>query len=251
MTEAAPAPPLPDGSVSSVEPRWGLGDAALGLLLSVALATVTSALVLGATGRTTDDTLPLDLTLLATLGLWVGFIGVPVLVTRLKGNGPAADLGLSARWIDLPVGLVIGAAAQFALLLLYIPIFEIFDKAQSEVDAPARELGDLVHGPASALTLLLIVAVGAPIAEEIFYRGLLMRSLLKRGLPVALAVGLTSLVFAATHVQELDTWLLLLPGLIFAGVVFGVLALHTGRLGTSIAAHVGFNLVTAVALLTS
>ena len=78
-----------------------------------------------------------------------------------------------------------------------------------------------------------------------------MRSLLKRGLPGGLSVGITALVFAATHLQDMATWLLLLPGLIFAGVVFGALALRTGRLGTSIAAHMGFNLVTAIALLLS
>jgi len=248
VTEAAAARP---SAAPAVEPRWGLGDAAFGLLISVAISTVTYSIVLSATGRTAEDDLPLGLTLVATAGLWAGFIGVPVLVTRFKGNGPVADLGLRARWIDLPVGLVIGAAAQVALLVLYVPIFVLFDKSQSDVDGPARELGDLVHGPASAVCLLVIVVVGAPIAEEIFYRGLLMRSLLKRGLPGGLSVCVTALVFAATHLQDVATWLLLLPGLVFAGVVFGALALRTGRLGTSIAAHMGFNLVTAIALLVS
>ena len=91
----------------------------------------------------------------------------------------------------------------------------------------------------------------SPIAEEIFYRGLVLRSLIKRGLPGGVSVVLTAAIFAATHIQDLATWLLLLPGLVFAGLVFGALALRTGRLGTSIAAHMGFNLVTAVALLAS
>ena len=248
MTEAAPALPAPG---KDVVPRWGLGDAAGGLLLAVTLSMLTYALVLAASGRTADDDLSLGWTLLATTGLWAGFIAVPLVVTRLKGRGPVKDLGLKVRWIDLPVGLLIGAVAQVALLVLYVPIFVLFDKSQSDVDAPARELGDLVNGPASAVILLVIVVIGAPIAEEIFYRGLVLRSLMKRGLPGGVSVLITALVFAATHLQDLATWLLLLPGLVFAGVVFGALALRTGRLGTSIAAHMGFNLVTAIALLAS
>jgi membrane protease YdiL (CAAX protease family) len=248
VTEAAPALPAPG---KDVVPRWGLGDAAVGLLLAVTLSTLTYSLVLGATGRAADDDLPLGLTLLATSGLWAAFIAVPLVVTHRKGRGAVEDLGLRARWIDLPVGLVIGAVAQVALLLLYAPIFVLFDKSQSDLDAPARELGDLVDGPVSAVLLLVLVVVGAPIAEEIFYRGLVLRSLIKRGLPGGLSVVLTALIFAATHIQDLATWLLLLPGLVFAGLVFGTLALRTGRLGTSIAAHMGFNLVTAIALLAS
>jgi membrane protease YdiL (CAAX protease family) len=251
VTEAAPALPAPAAPGPGDVPRWGLGDAAVGWLLSVTLSTLTYLLVLGATGRTAEDDLPLGLTLLASAGLWVGFIGVPIVVTRVKGHGPVADLGLAVRWIDVPVGLLIGAVAQFALLLLYAPIFVLFDKSQSDIDAPAQELGDLVNGPASAIFLIVLVAVGAPIAEELFYRGLVMRSLIKRGLSGGVSVGLTALAFAATHLRDLETWLLLLPGLVFAGLVFGVLALRTGRLGTSIAAHMGFNLVTAIALLQS
>jgi len=88
------------------------------------------------------------------------------------------------------------------------------------------------------------VGVGAPIIEEIFYRGLLQRSLIKRGLPAGLAIGITSVVFGVSHFEALQ-----LPGLVLAGAVFGVLAHRSGRLGPAIAAHVGFNLVTVVALL--
>jgi membrane protease YdiL (CAAX protease family) len=92
--------------------------------------------------------------------------------------------------------------------------------------------------------LVLIVGVMAAVFEEIFYRGLLQRALLKRGLHPVVAVGTTSVLFAATHFQ-----LLQLPGLVVAGVVFGTLAHRAGRLGPAIAAHLTFNMVTVIALL--
>ncbi len=52
--------------------------------------------------------------------------------------------------------------------------------------------------------------------------------------------------FGLVHFQ-----LLQLPGLIVAGILFGILAHRAGRLGPAIAAHVTFNMVTVVALLAS
>ena len=107
-----------------------------------------------------------------------------------------------------------------------------------------REMTDRATDGLGVVLLVLIVGIGAPIVEEIFYRGLLQRSLLKRGLPAGVAVVLTALVFAVSHQQ-----LLQLPGLFVAGLVFGALALRAGRLGPAITAHVAFNMVTVVSLL--
>ena len=55
-----------------------------------------------------------------------------------------------------------------------------------------------------------------------------------------------SLVFAGSHFQ-----LLPFPGLLAFGIVAGIVAHRTGRLGPAIALHVGFNLTTVVAQLSS
>ena len=89
-----------------------------------------------------------------------------------------------------------------------------------------------------------LLDVLAPVFEEIFYRGLLQRALLKRGLSPAVAIGISSLVFGASHLE-----LLQLPGLVAAGALFGYLAHRFDRLGPAIAAHVGFNLVAVGTLL--
>lgn len=229
------------------EPRWGIGDAALGWIVVQVFSQIWAVAVLSATGHLGDDfdLLPLSVVALAQLGLALAFFAVPYAVTRTKGNGLVDDLGFRARWSDAWTGGVPGVVLQLAALpLLYWPLLEFLGKSTSDLEGPAQSLGDRADGVGGALLLVLIVGVLAPIFEELFYRGLLQRSLLKRGLSPVVAIGITSLVFGVSHLQ-----LLQLPGLVVAGALFGVLAHRAGRLGPAIAAHVSFNMVTVVALL--
>lgn len=241
MTEA-PSAPAPART-----PAWGLGDVLLGFSFGLLGAQVAISAILAATDRTVDqvDELPLSLVALSQVGLWLGLFGVPWVVTRLKGGGLVADLGLRVRGRDVWRGGLVGAGLQIvALPLLYWPLLELLDKASSDLEGPAREMTDRADGPLGVLLLVLIVGVGAPIVEEVFYRGLFQRALLKRGLPPAAAIGINAVVFGASHGQ-----LLQLPALVLFGVAAGVLAHRSGRLGPAITAHVAFNLVTVVALL--
>lgn len=240
MNQVATAP-----SVDS--PRWGIPDVAVGVLVVELVAVIWFGVVMVATGHldTDPDLIPLGVVALTQLGLAVGFFAVPWFVTRVKGNGIVADLGLRARWSDLWKGGLAGAAAQLVLIpLLYWPIFELLDKDSDDLGEFAQSLTDRAHTPVDTILLILIVGVMAPVFEEIFYRGLMQGALLKRGLPPAAAIGITAFVFGALHLQALQ-----LPGLVVAGLVFGVLAHRSGRLGPAIAAHFVFNMVTVVSLL--
>jgi membrane protease YdiL (CAAX protease family) len=236
---SAPAPP-------EVQ-RWGLGDVAVGWVVVYFASVIWGIAVIAATGHAGEefDDLPLGVVALAQLGLSLGFFLVPWIVTKVKGNGIVRDLGLRARWEDLWKGGALGIATQVVVLpLLYWPILEALDKDVDDLEGPAQALTDRANSPVDVILLVLIVGVMAPIVEEIFYRGLMQRSLLKRGLPPVIAIGITSLFFAATHFQ-----LLQLPGLAIAGAVFGTLAYRADRLGPAIAAHFTFNMVTVIALL--
>lgn len=219
----------------------------LGFLIGLTGSQLALATILAATDRSVDqiDDLPLSLVALAQLGLWVGLLGVPVVATRLKGNGLVRDLQLRARGADLWRGGLIGALLQLvALPLLYWPLLRLLQKDTSDLEGPARAMTDRADGAIGVILLVLIVGVGAPVVEEIFYRGLLQGALLKRGLHPAAAIAVTSLVFGASHFE-----LLQLPALVLFGAVAGVLAHRAGRLGPAIAAHVTFNMVTVVSLL--
>lgn len=218
-------------------PRWGLGDC---VIASIPMLLSAVSLLGGSDGE--DPKLTLGLLVFSSLFLWVFLAGVPIVATRLKGNGPVEDLGLRFRPADVG-GLALGVALQaIAVPALYWPIFRLTDLGDRDVSSSARELTSSATG-AGVVVLVLIVCVGAPVVEELFYRGLLLRALQRRwGAGVAM-VGST-VVFAVSHLQGIE-----LPALLLFGAVAAWLAVRTGRLGPSILCHVGFNAWTVVELL--
>ncbi len=95
---------------------------------------------------------------------------------------------------------------------------------------------------------MVAVVVVAPLAEELLYRGLLLRALLRRvSAPLAVTIG--AFVFAAVHLMDPKAAPLLAP-LALIGLVSGLRATRTGDLSQSILLHAGFNLLTAVFLVT-
>jgi membrane protease YdiL (CAAX protease family) len=86
--------------------------------------------------------------------------------------------------------------------------------------------------------------VGAPLVEELFFRGLLFRALLGRApVPVPVAVVVSALLFALAHFEAVQ-----FAGLAVFGVVLALLAWRTGRLMPGIGAHAAFNLAAVVSV---
>jgi membrane protease YdiL (CAAX protease family) len=217
----------------------------LGFFSGIALSTIATGIWFGITG---DDELDLVGQALGQLGLWTGMVGAAVLASRRKGAGSlAADFGFRGRWLDLGTGVVVALACQLLVLpgiaLLLRPLV-----GEPEVSGPVQELVDKSQGLAY-IGLLLSVAVGAPIVEELFFRGLLLRSLQNR-FPDALAVLLSAVAFGLAHGSTLpiDAVVLVMVSLMVFGAVLAVLAIRTGRLGPGIVAHAAFNLFTILYL---
>jgi membrane protease YdiL (CAAX protease family) len=230
------------------EVTWGLGDAAVGFLLALVGGQLAGSVVLLLSGHEPDefDQLSLGWALLAQVGLWVGLLGVPWVVSRLKGRGLVADFGLRAQPRDALVGGLSGALTQLLLIpLLYLPLFWLTDLDPEDLSERAEDLTERASGPFGVVMLILIVGVGAPIFEEIFWRGLVLRSL-ERRLGTWPAVGIGGLAFGLAHFQWLE-----IPALSVFGVVAGFLTVRTGRLGPAIAAHVVFNMAAVVTLLSA
>lgn len=172
--------------------------------------------------------------------VWAVLLVALAVVSRAHGGrgwaGFRFHYAASARPVDLAWTLA-GVGTQLVIVpLVYWPLRELWPATFSSEDLErrARELADSATG-VWVVVLVLLVAVGAPVVEELVYRGLLQRSLatVTGGLP---AVLLVSLWFAAIHFSAVE-----LVGLAIAGLLFGS-ALHvTGRLGASVLAHVGFN----------
>ncbi|MEZ5139853.1 MAG: type II CAAX endopeptidase family protein [Acidimicrobiales bacterium] len=238
------APPAsPDGVVAR-EPRWGLGDAFGGWLIAYVAATLIGAAVYAAFGYAPDDDVPLWLIALTYPPLWLGFVGVPIWAAATKGNGWIRDFRVAVRWPDVPIGLAIGVAAQLVMVpLISLPILELTGKSSDDLSGPARDLADKAIGPAGAVLFLVIVGICAPLAEELFFRGLVLRSFDRR-VGRWPAVALSALWFGITHFQPLQ-----MAALVAAGALFAVLVERSGRLGPAVFAHMGFNLTTVVVLL--
>jgi membrane protease YdiL (CAAX protease family) len=245
MPEAAP---ISSDAPAGPRPWWGLGDAAVGWLIALAGGAIASTIVLSANGLEPDqqEELSLGWVAVAQVGLWVGFLGVPWFAARVKGRGLVQDFGLRCTPSDVGIGAAWGTVTQLVLIsLLYAPIFWLTDIGAEEMSAPARDLTDRASDPFGVVMLVLIVGIGAPVFEEIFYRGLLLRSLERRFGQQWAVVG-SGVVFGLAHFQPLQA-----PALIMFGVVVGSLTVRYGRLGPAIAAHVVFNMVTVVSLLLS
>ncbi len=187
---------------------------------------------------------PEGLVLCNLVGLWVGLIGAALVVSRLRGTRRfAKDMGLAIRlWPDVPLGLVAGAMLQLVVIpVLYVPFIHLIPNLKHQFSRPAERLGGASHGN-GVLLLALFVAVIAPIVEEIFFRGVLMRSLegLSRSagrfvswmVPV---VG-SALLFGLAHFEPLQ-----FMGLVVLGLVLAIIARRTRRLGLGIVAHAAFN----------
>ena len=231
----------------AVPPRWGLGDAAAGFLVGLVLSATLASLWLGATGQ---EELSLGGQAVSELGLWAGLVGTVVLASKRKGTGRLdEDFGFAGRWTDVGLGVVAGFLSQVVLLPAVAFALRPF-VGEPDVSGPAKELFDKASGISSAV-LVLFVVVGAPVVEELFFRGLLLRAL-ERRVGTAGAVVLSSVLFGMAHPQPLPAKALALVMISLAalGAVLAVLAVRTRRLGAPIVAHAAFNAWTAIELLT-
>lgn len=223
-----------------------MGDAVIGVAASFVLSQIGILVIFAVGGYDVGDDLPLWLTAIAEVPLWLGLIGTVVWASRTKGTGSLRhDFRLEMRWVDVPLGLVAGFAGQLAIVAIVIPVYRLLGIDTDEVGQTAEKLADrAVHTP-DILLLVLIVVLGAPVIEELFYRGLFLRAVERRWGSGA-SIVLTAAVFAAVHFQPYDFLALFL-----FGVLAAVLAVRTGRLGPGIWAHLAFNLTAVISLLSS
>lgn len=234
----------PDLPAGEGEVRWGLGDALGGTLLTILVPSLVVWAVVAAAGRQELGEVSLGETALLQIPLWAGLLGAPLWSSYRKGRRSlGVDFGLRMRWTDVPLGLAVGLAAQLVLVALVAVLYQLLGVDLDKVGSAAQELTSGATDVVGVVLLVSIVAVAAPVLEELFYRGLWLRSL-ERRLGRGWAVLASSVLFGAIHAQPYD-----LPALIGFGAVAALLTVSTGRLGPAIWAHVAFNLTAVVFLL--
>ncbi|MHB8670877.1 MAG: CPBP family intramembrane glutamic endopeptidase [Acidimicrobiales bacterium] len=199
---------------------------------------------LGVTGS--HDTRSVGALVAGVIGLWVGFVGVPLLASRSKGAGRlSVDFGLRARPLDLPLGVGAGLLGQAVVAGVVVALRQVVGRNE-----PSQQVLDTTrhaHG-ASHVLVALIVVVAVPVAEELFFRGLILRALERRAGRVV-AVVVSAIAFGVAHLdgsQGAATGLTLFAALAAFGVLQALLAEATGRLGPGIVSHATFNAFTLV-----
>lgn len=225
-----------------------LGIAAAGFAVGLILSSVGASIASAASGYRSGSgaPLPVAVTVGSVAGLWVGLLGALTVARRRTGAASVAryaGLRVASLW-DVLGGVVAGVASQYVLIpLLYLPA-EAFDHSLAhQLAKPAQQDTAGVHGVAASVVLFAVLAVGAPIVEELYFRGLVLRGMTERYRP-AVAVVVTALLFALAHFEAVQ-----FAGLAAFGVVLGTLAHRLGRLGPSVAAHAAFNAAAVVSLL--
>lgn len=264
---AAPAPRRDPAVRAAPTNPFGLGEAIGGLVVGFVLASIAVSIVVAAVHGATGGGAKLAADAASLGALWTGFVGAAVvasrrreaaLVSAAEGRGVRRtvlqalrdDYGLALRlWPDVPLGIVVGVASQYLLVpLLELPLLPFVPHLFQRLSGPAQ---GLTGGEQGALLAVLgvLVCLGSPLVEELFFRGLLFRALggrlagMGRRLGPVVATVLTGLVFGLVHFEALQ-----FTALAGFGMLLCVLAWRTGRLGPGIVAHASFNATTFVAL---
>ncbi len=179
---------------------------------------------------------------LGAIGLVVAQLPVlaaaALLVSRPGARrGREALLGLLAMAAAWPV---VATTAMVAIALRARFIGEPTDPIGHEV---LRLILDDGSG-AWRLALIGYAVIGAPVVEEVLYRGLLQQAGRAIGLSPWSAIAATSALFAAAH------WSVVAPpalaALVVLGLLFGWLRERTGGLTSPIVAHAAFNVANLV-----
>jgi membrane protease YdiL (CAAX protease family) len=140
--------------------------------------------------------------------------------------------------------VVLGAASGVALFLVASGIMSLTTLLVPRSWVEAFDVTHLFQGtPAEQLSMALIAALLAPLAEEVAFRGYVLSSLRTHVRP-GTAIAASSLLFAAMHLDPVR-----LPAVLFLGACLGWLAWRSGSLWPAVAAHAANNGLGAIAVL--
>ena len=235
-----PLVPPPD-DLRAVLPAAAAGWGLLGWVVGMVGATV------GLIGsRAVTDNLLVHLLASQTL-LWAGLMGAVLIDSRRYGSGRIRrDYQLCLRGKDVALGVSLSLVARVAAggvaVLVLLLTNEDVDALPSQVDAYERSTAALV-------AVVIIAVFAAPVVEELFFRGLLMRSL-EPSLKPAGAIAVQAVLFGAVHVSDVG-WrqnVAIMSSLAVTGAILGVLVFATKRLGPAIWLHATFNGIAAVVI---
>ncbi len=189
---------------------------------------------------------------------WAATVGGLYWMSHREGE----PFGPFVRWGFKPLDALIGLAAGFGLHWGVNLLYRALDSfgVSGDPSESARNLVEASPGIAGKVTLLVMVSVGAPLVEELYYRGVAQRTAVqlaggtaaptmsrRSAWGAAIGIGAVALFFALSHINS-GADLIQVPGLLLVGLVLGTLTWRFDRLGASIVTHGVFNLCSLMVL---
>ena len=173
---------------------------------------------------------------LSALALWLPFVVMLRWIARRTGTDFRAYFGLrftKTDWLGIPLGVF----CQVVLMnVINWPLNKWFPETfnPERIETRARDLVDAAQG-AWFIVLFVVVVIGAPLVEELVYRGFIQGGLQTR-IGSTWALIITSAWFTVIHLEPIE-----FPGLFAIALVLGLCYRRTQRLGLSMVTHLAFN----------
>jgi len=191
-----------------------------------------------------DDQLS-RIVMVAALAQYAAMYGGLRLLSNRKGTGNfQGDYHLHVSSNDWPF-ILYGAGLLFVSAIALSGLFSWLG-----VEAPTQEVVEAAESTdnlGEIVIIVLVIAVLAPILEEMLFRGVLL-DVLKSRMALHPAIWTTGMTFGLVHLTDPSS-LLLVPALAGLGVILGFARERSGgSLSRPILMHMGFNGVTAIAL---
>lgn len=213
--------------VASVAAMLALGAAAAGVLWASA-----------AGNAAVERFMRLDpTTVMALFALFyaVGGLGVAAGVAR-HGRDAARLIGLTAfrwRWAVAASAATVG----LSILITSVVLPALGEAAGADMTPSATAvLGRLVDTPRRLVVALVVVAVLAPLVEELIFRGLLF-GWLQGAVGGGTALLVTTVLFGVAHSNPASPEVATILGTGALGLVLGYARLRTGSIWPSVVAH--------------
>jgi len=155
------------------------------------------------------------------------------------GNGAGTTTALVAVAVTTIIALAFCPLIHESTvwtIVYFAPSFEFTPHAT------IRALQDGGQPFAVVIALWIGAALIAPVAEELFFRGILQSALVNLTQNRPAAIVLASAAFGAVHTSQPDA----IAALVFLGLLLGYVYERTGALVAPIAVHAAFNLKTLI-----
>ena len=231
---------VPAEKFDDLDPRWGTGWSIAGLVLAVSLMWLVIRWL--NSGVYYDGHIAL---ILSYAVVWVPLLAASLLACLIGGTRSVRrDLGLKFSWLDALFGISVGLFARVIASLIEIALY-------GRMTGLGVTFGETIYDGWWVFGTILAPILISPFVEELFFRGLVQRSMLSissrfspAGLSVATSIVVSAVLFSILHLTGVTNptaaAVLGLSTFVF-GIGSGILAATTGRLGGSIVAHVTFN----------